>query len=130
VESRLGRDLTEALHAAAARVGGEDFQWVVRAIDIHREVGGDLAEVLDTVGETVRERNQLRGQVKALTAEGRISAYILLALPIVLALALKLVNPEYFGELTHGIGLALLGVGGGLMAVGALWFQKLCRLEY
>ena len=75
---------------------------MVQAIDIHREVGGDLAEVLDTVAETIRERNQVMRQVKSLTAEGRLSAYILLALPIVLAGALRLINPTYFVLLTSG----------------------------
>jgi len=130
VETRLGRDLSESLQAAADRMGGEDFEWVVQAIDIHRQVGGDLAQVLDNVAATMRERNQLRRQVKALTAEGRISAYILLALPIFLALLIHFINPGYFTELTSGLGLVMSIAGVVLMAVGAVWMRKLCRLVY
>lgn len=130
IETRLGRDLSESLRAMGERVGGEDFEWVVQAIEINREVGGDLAEVLDNVGDTIRERNQLRRQVKALTAEGRLSAYILLALPFVLALALKFINPGYFDGLTQGPGLALVGMAGIFMTVGGLWLKKLVKLAY
>lgn len=127
LETRLGRDLTQALHDMADRVGTEDFAWVVQAIDIHREVGGDLAAILDTVGGTIRERNQLLRQVRALTAEGRLSAYILVALPFVLAGVMRLINPEYFSLLTHGTGLIMTGVGMAMITVGAVWFHKLCR---
>jgi tight adherence protein B len=127
LETRLGRDLTEALHDMAERVGTEDFAWVVQAIDIHREVGGDLAAILDTVAGTIRERNQLLRQVSALTAEGRLSAYILLALPFVLAGMLRVINPGYFSLLTHGPGLVMAGIGVVMLSAGALWFHKLCR---
>ncbi|HUF33037.1 MAG TPA: type II secretion system F family protein [Acidimicrobiales bacterium] len=130
VETRLGRDLSESLAAMAERLGTEDFAWVVQAIDINREVGGDLAEVLDNVGETIRERNQVQRQVKALTAEGRMSAYVLIALPFVLAVALQLMNPEYFRLLTFGPGLVMSMVGVVMLGIGALWFRVLCRLDY
>jgi tight adherence protein B len=130
VEARLGRDVASSLHAMAQRIGSDDFEWVVQAIDIHREVGGDLAEVLDTVAGTIRERNQVLRQVKSLTAEGRLSAYILLALPVVLAGALRLINPTYFVLLTSGPGLVLSGASVVMLALGALWFHKLCKLEY
>jgi tight adherence protein B len=127
LEHRLGRDLTEALQALADRFGTEDLEWVVQAVDIHREVGGDLAAILDTVAATIRERGQLQRHVQALTAEGRLSAYVLTGLPIVLALALKAINPDYFEELTHGIGLLLSGGAVLMLVVGAVWFRKLCR---
>ncbi len=84
-----------ALDEVARRTDNEDFAWIARAIEIHREVGGDLAEVLDHVGETIRDRNQIRGQVKALSAEGRMSALVLMALPIVMFVGLTLFNPLY-----------------------------------
>jgi tight adherence protein B len=130
VEARLGRDVSSSLHSMAERIGTDDFEWVVQAIDIHREVGGDLAEVLDTVASTIRERNQVMRQVKTLTAEGRLSAYILLALPVVLAGALRLINPDYFVLFTSGPGLLLAGFAVAMLAGGALWFHKLCQLEY
>ena len=80
--------------------------------------------------DTIRERNQVMRQVKSLTAEGRLSAYILLALPIVLAGALRLINPTYFVLLTSGPGLFLAGAAVVMLVVGALWFRKLCKLEY
>lgn len=130
VETRLGRDLVESLRSAAERLASPDFDWVVQAIEIQREVGGDLAEVLDNVAHTIRERTQLHRHVKALTAEGRLSAYILLALPPFLALALSVINPEYIAQLTHGPGLFMAAVGVVLMGVGALWFKALCKLQY
>lgn len=130
VEARLGRDLSGSLHAAAARVGGEDFEWVVLAIDVHREVGGDLAEVLDNVCHTIRERNQLRRQVRALTAEGRVSAYILVALPFCVAGLLSFVNPGYVSLLLHGFGVVLVGICVVLMVIGSLWLKKLCKLVF
>lgn len=130
VETRLGRDLADALHAMATRMDSEDFEWVVQAIDIHREVGGDLAEVLDTVGATIRERNQLRRQVKALSAEGRFSAYILLALPIVIIGMVHLTTPDYLNELFSGLGLVMLGFGAVLMTVGGVWLKKICTIRF
>ena len=130
LEARLGRDLSESLAAMSERVGTEDFDWVVGAVEIHREVGGDLAEVLDNVAATVRERAQLRRQVRVLSAEGRISAYVLGFLPFGLIALLSVVNPGYLQPLTEGAGLAFSGVGAGLMAAGVLWLRRICRLVY
>ncbi len=130
VETRLGRDLGQALDAVADRMASIDFTWVVGAIEIHRQVGGDLAEVLDNVAATIREREQIRRQVKALSAEGRISAYVLVALPFLVALAMRATNPTYLNELGHGSGLRLLGLGVVLMVVGMLWLKRVCRLVY
>lgn len=132
VETRLGRDMTESLTAMADRMGSVDFHWVVQAIGIHREVGGDLAEVLDTVATTIRERDHVRRQVRSLSAEGRISAYVLIALPFVAGLGLYLVNPSYIGELIYGglLGWGLIGLCLALMAIGALWMRRLVRLVF
>jgi tight adherence protein B len=131
VETRLGRDLGEALHAMGDRVGNQDFEWVVQAIAIHREVGGDLADVLDTVAETIRERGQIRRQVKALSAEGRLSAYVLLALPFAVGGFVYLGNREYILELTqHVAGYLMLVTGAVLMTAGALWLRKIVRIEF
>ena len=131
IETRLGRNPSEALHALAARTANEDFEWVVQAMDIHREVGGDLTEVLDTVAGTIRQRNQLRRQVKSLSAEGRLSAWILFVLPIGLFGVMKLTNPAYVNELTgSGVGFVMLGVAVLLMTVGGLWLRKIVKLEF
>lgn len=132
VETRLGRELIDALRAMEARVQSEDFGWVLQAIEIHRDVGGDLADVLDTTAATIRERDQIRRQVKGLSAEGRLSAYVLMALPFGVGFVISIVNPAYLRELTHGgaLGWGLLGVAGLLMAGGALWLRKICKIVY
>lgn len=131
METRIGRDLDAALDAMAERLDNQDFQWVVQAIQIHREVGGDLAEVLEAVAGTIRERDRIRRQVKALSAEGKLSAIILLALPFGVAFMLFITNPGYLAELTASVaGWALLGAAGFLMLVGALWMRRITRLVF
>lgn len=131
VESRLGRDMTAALEAMAARLKNDDFEWVVQAIMIHREVGGDLAEVLDTVAGTIRERNQIRRQIKALSAEGKLSGVILGIVPPAVGVLIAMVNPGYMNPLFTTVpGRVALGVGMMLMIAGALWMKKLVRLVF
>jgi tight adherence protein B len=130
LEIRVGRDPSAALHALSDRMRSQDFEWVVGAIEINREIGGDLAAVLDSTGETIRERQKVYRQMRALTAEGRLSGYILTGLPVVVALAMRFVTPEHFARLTHGVGLMMLGFGVVLLLAGWLWMKKLIRLEY
>ena len=131
VESRLGRSIEQSLAAMAERLENEDLGWVVEAIEIQHEVGGNLAEVLDTVTNTIRERNQLRRQVKALSAEGKISAIILLSLPIVIAFFIAMISPDYLAELTNtGAGRVMMGVAALLMFAGAAWIKKIIRVEF
>jgi tight adherence protein B len=131
VESRLGRDLDDTLGSMAERVNSEDFDWVVQAIEIHRQVGGDLAEVLDNVYATIRDRNRIRRQIKALSAEGRLSALILFVLPFVMFGVIAVLNPDYLGELTgHTIGYVMLAVAGGMLTVGGLWLRRIVRLVF
>ncbi len=132
VETRLGRDMSDALRAMAERMQCEDFNWVVQAIEIHREVGGDLSDVLDTVARTIRERNQIRRQVQALSAEGRLSAYVLLALPFGVGFFIYVTNRAYIAELTQGgpLGWGLIGIGLALMTIGIVWMRRLVRLRY
>jgi tight adherence protein B len=131
VEARLGRDVHDALHGIAERTGSEDFSWIVQAIDIHREVGGDLAEVLDTVAETIRERGKLHRQVKALSAEGRLSAIILFVLPFFMGGVLWVLNRGYLLELTESmLGYTMLAVGAGLLGVAGVWLRRIIRLQY
>jgi tight adherence protein B len=131
VEIHLGRDMDEALRAMAVRVGSDDFRWVADGIQIHREVGGDIAEIIDAVNATIRARNQTRRRIHALSAEGRVSAIVLIILPIALAFLITLINPSYVQELTEsGIGRLLI-VGGIVgMVVGVLWIRRIIRLEY
>jgi tight adherence protein B len=131
VETRLGRDLNEALNAVANRVGSEDFQWVVEAMEIHRDVGGDLAEVLDHVGDTIRARSRVQRQVRALSAEGRMSATVLFILPFGVALLVASSNPDYLDELfTTNAGRVMLVGAGTLLVLGGLWLRRIVKPEF
>lgn len=129
-EARLGMPLDDALEAMADRLGSEDFGWVVLAVNIQRQVGGNLAELLETVANTLRERSQVRRQIKTLSAEGRLSAVVLVALPFFLAVYMFFVNPDYMGLLfTRMIGIAMVVGALVLMALGILWMRKLIDIE-
>jgi tight adherence protein B len=131
VETRLGRSVPEALHAMSERVGNEDFSWVVQAIDINREVGGDLTEVLDRVAGTIRQRDQVRRQIKALSAEGRLSALILFGLPIGMFAFIRVTNPDYVAELTKStVGMVMIGLAVFLLTMGGLWLKRIVRVEF
>lgn len=108
-EARLGRDYIDAMAAAAVRTQSTDLKWVVEAMEINRDVGGDVSELLDTVAETIRERVVLQRMISALSAEGRLSAWILIALPFGLAFFLNATNPDYLKPLfEHPIGIAMV----------------------
>lgn len=131
VENRLGRTVEDAMRHMAERLENEDLEWVVEAIEIQHEVGGNLAEVLDTVTGTIRDRNNIRRQVKALSAEGRMSAIILIALPFVVSALIAIVTPDYLTELfSTVIGRIMLGFAGVMMTLGALWIKKLVKVEF
>lgn len=130
-ETSLGKDLLESLMDTAQRMESEDFTWIAQAIQINREVGGDLAEVLDQVNGTIRERAEIKGQIKALSAEGKFSAYILMALPIGIVVMLSVVNPGYIGVLyTEPLGWVMIGVSIILMTIGGLWLRKIIDLKF
>jgi tight adherence protein B len=125
VESRLGRDLSEALHALAQRMESKDLEWVVSAIDINRETGGNLSEILNTVSVTIRERQRMARHVRTLTAEGRLSARILTALPVGICLWQWRVNPDNFELLMHGVGLIALIIAGIFLLLGSIWVRRI-----
>lgn len=130
-EVRVGRDVVLALEEVGERMGNVDFAWVAQAVALHREAGGNLAEVLDRVGATVRDRSQLRRQARVLSAEGRISATVLLALPPVFGLGLQVVAPDYIGRLTEDTtGLGMLAVAGLLMVIGAVWVRRVVTVRF
>jgi tight adherence protein B len=130
-ETRMGRELNASLTETARRMDSEDFSWVTQAIAINREVGGNLAEVLDGVGHTIRERNEIRRQVKSLAAEGKLSAIILMLLPVGIVGFLSVANPEYIGKFTEslvGYGLIVLAVV--LLVVGGFWLRKTVHIKF
>ena len=129
-EIRLGRPIDDALIAMADRIGSDDLRWAVIAINVQRQVGGNLAEVLDIVANTVRERAYIRRQIKVLSAEGRYSIIILTALPILLLLYQAIVNPDYVKLLfTTDLGLVMLAVGVGLIGAGVFWMTRLVKID-
>ncbi|TFB62340.1 type II secretion system protein F [Cryobacterium sp. TMT1-62] len=130
-ETRIGRDLGDALDNTATRMRSEDFQWVAQAIAVNREVGGNLSEVLDRVGHTIRERNEIRRQVKSLAAEGKMSAWVLILLPIGVFTFLLLTQPNYFAGFFGSIwGIAALVVAAILLVAGSLWMMAVVKVKF
>lgn len=129
-ETRLGVPLTEALQESVARVGSRDYAWCVQAVGIQQEFGASLAGVLRTLGEFMRWRQELKREVSALTAEGRVSAYVLIGLPFAVAGFFWLTNPSYLGALvTTPLGWAMLATAGTLLTFGAAWMMKIVKVE-
>lgn len=130
VETRLGVGVEDALDGIAQRMESKDFAWVVMAIRIQREVGGNLAELLNTVADTLRERDYLRRHVSALSAEGRLSAWILGALPPGMIGYMFLTRRSYLSPLyTTALGLIMCAAIGVLMAVGLWMMAKVTKVE-
>jgi tight adherence protein B len=129
-EARLGVPVTEALNGITKRTQSKDFEWAAIAIEIQREVGGNLAEVLQTVADTMLARNRLKGEIKALTAEGRISAVVLGSLPFAMTAFLWTSNRNYLLPLfEETLGLIAIGVGLVLIAAGIVWLRKIINIE-
>ena len=125
LEVRTGRDPIESLRVLAVQIDSLDVDWLVAGIEISRDVGSDLVSTLDTVAETVRERESLRGQISALTAEGRLSAYVMLVLPPIVGVMSFVVNRDFAGVLFEGVGLWLLAATGFLMSIGYIWMRSI-----
>jgi tight adherence protein B len=129
VEARLGVQLEDALESVGRRMDSVDFGWVVMAMRIQRDVGGNLAEVLTNVAATLRERERLRRQVRVLSAEGRLSAWILGLLPVVFGGYLLLVRPQYLQPLwTTTLGWLMLLTGALLFVAGVVWLRRVVRV--
>ena len=129
-ESRIGADISDALEHAAIRMESENMRWAVMAIRIQREVGGNLADTLRTTAATLRERETLKRHVRALSAEGRLSAYILIALPIGILLFSMYSNYDYVSLLWTtflGLGMSIAGIIS--MGVGVVWMRKMVQIE-
>jgi len=113
------------------RVKSDDLDLVVTAINVQREVGGNLAEILEVISHTIRERVRIKGEVRVLTAQGMITGYVITGLPIALLGLLYLLNRDYVSRLwTSGLcGWALLIAGGILIVSGFLIIQKIVQIE-
>ena len=129
-EARLGRDYIDAMAASAVRMQSQDLTWVVEAMEINRDVGGDIAELLDTVAGTIREREALRRTIAALSAEGRLSAWVLIALPFGLAGFLWTTNPGYLEPLVSStIGIIMIVFAVLSIGVGIWFISRILDLE-
>jgi tight adherence protein B len=129
-ESRLGRPIEDALEDSANRMHSVDLMWAVMAIRIQREVGGNLAELLDTVARTMTERERLKREILSLTAEGRLSGWILGIFPPAFGLILYLIQPDYMSILfKNTLGVMALGVSGVMAIFGFVWLRKIMAIE-
>jgi tight adherence protein B len=129
-ETRIGADLNESLDHLADRMDSKNLRWTAMAIDIQRQVGGNLAETLRNTAATLRDRQALSRHVKALSAEGKLSAYILVALPVGMFLYLLGVNRAYVELLwTTVIGMGMLAAGLISLTLGIFWMNKVVKVE-
>jgi tight adherence protein B len=129
-EINLGLPVQDAFHNLCERVPSTDLKFFAIAILIQRETGGNVAEILDRIGRLIRERLQFNRQVQALTAEGRLSAWVLILLPVVMFIYMFFVNYEYISLLwTHKAGLLLIALGLFLQVIGALFIKKIVNID-
>ncbi len=128
-ETRLGDPVVDALARMAQRLEIRDLDWIVQAIRIQQTVGGKLADILHTLAEFIRARQEVRREVQVLTAEGRVSAYVLAAMAPLLLLMMQVMNPEYLSPLLHGMGLVVLLLTGVSVAVGTFIIFRMVKIE-
>jgi tight adherence protein B len=129
-ESELGRPVVDALESAAERTGTRELLWIVQAIRIQQTVGGKLADLLHTLADFMRARQEVRREVRVLTAEGRISAAILSVLPLFLLVMMQVVNPRYLQPMLQGWHLGVLVVTGIWMLVGIAVLRRMVKVGY
>jgi len=129
-EITLGTSVEDALSAMLLRINSPDLEFIVTAILLHIRVGGNLAEVLDNISDTLRDRLQTKRDMSVLTAQSRASASIIIGLPILLALGLYIFVPGYYAPMTSTwVGYAMLAFAGGLILIGNLLIQRMTALE-
>jgi tight adherence protein B len=129
-EVNLGLGMEESLANLVRRIKSEDLDLMVTAIGIQQQVGGNLAEILDTIAFTIRERVRIKAEIGTLTAQGRMSGYLVAFLPIAIAVALNFINPAFMAPLfTQLIGQILIGVGITMMAIGFFAIMKITDIK-
>jgi len=128
-ETRLGDPVVDALARMAERLDIRDLDWVVQAIRIQQTVGGRLADLLHTLADFIRAREEVRRDVAVLTAEGRVSAWVLTAMPFFMLFAIQMMSPNYLAPMFHGMGLVVLGITGALMATGSAIIFRMTKIE-
>ncbi len=129
-DTAMGSSVEASLNALNERVGSRDYDIVITAILIQRSVGGNLAEILDTVANTMRERERIKGEIRTLTSQQRMTGYVIGGLPIGLAIILLLINPEFSSLLyTEKLGQIMLGIGAVMWGIGFMIIQKIVNIE-
>ncbi|MEG6585244.1 type II secretion system F family protein [Dendrosporobacter sp. 1207_IL3150] len=129
-EMSLGVTTEESLNNLAKRVNSEDLDLVITAVLIQRQVGGNLAEILDNISNTIRERVKIKGQIKTLTAQGRASGIVISLLPIAVGILISFVNPGYMGVLfTDPIGKAMIAAAVFSQLIGIVLIRKIVDIE-
>lgn len=129
-EVQLGIPMSQALDNLLRRVPSDDLDMTITAIKVQQEVGGNLAEVLDNISFTIRERVRIKGEIRALTAQARVSAYIVSFLPVGLAILVYFINPTFMGKMfTHPCGWIMLGVAAVGIVAGFFITRKIADIE-
>ncbi|MCS7287002.1 MAG: type II secretion system F family protein [Anaerolineae bacterium] len=129
-EVDVGLPIQQALNNMVRRVKSDDLDLMATAIIIQHDVGGNLADILDTINETIRERVRIQGEIRALTAQQRLTGYVIGFLPFGLAMIIYLINRSYISNLfTDPCGLILMGVGLFMMLIGAFFIRKVTQIE-
>jgi tight adherence protein B len=130
-EVQLGIDMADALQHLLERVESPDLDLAITAVNIQREVGGNLAEILDVISNTIRERIKLKGEVRVLTSQGRMTGYLISFLPIALAMFLNGISPGYMGQMftNRQCGWPMLGGGLAMIGMGSAVIQKIIDID-
>ncbi len=129
-ENRVGRDLVAAMLESAERMRSEDFRWFAEAVEVQRDTGGNLNDIIDVVAETLRDRAEIREKINAYASEGKASMWVLMALPIGLGVAYSVMRPGYIDPLLFtGIGRLLLGISAVLYAIGFVWMRNVVDIK-
>lgn len=129
-EMQYGKNIEDALNDLKERMPSEDLDLMIQAILIQRQVGGNLATVLDKIVETIRDRTKIHRQISTLTAQGRLSGYVIALLPVILGFVLYLMQPNYIGTLFHNpIGIAMLVAAFISGIIGFVMIKKITSIE-
>jgi tight adherence protein B len=130
-EVQIGIPMAQAFDHLLSRMPSEDLDLCITAVNINREVGGNLADVLETIAHTIRERIKIKGEIRVLTAQGRLTGYLISGLPIALGIILTLINPVYMGNLFNhrGCGWPMIAVSLGMIGIGMSVIQRIVDIE-
>ena len=129
-DNSYGKNMDEALQDLGKRTDDEDLDIFITTLLIHLQVGGDLSEILDTISETIRERVKLKGDIRTLISQSKMSAWVIGILPVAIGAALFVLNPDYMGTmLDNTMGLVMLGIAGGMILIGAFILTKIVKIK-